>query len=155
TTASSVTGATILSGAVVRTLSARTKNDPKTTPAETIGPRSPAPISTPRLRGARAPDDTLQVLLFRVCHNGDPRIQVLQDEREGDRGDQRRQEDHDRERLRTALPEDRLVRERALHGLELDALGRRNERVVLAPCDVSGERRGGPVGEVLRPLRIV
>src|SRR5882672_2565661 len=104
TTASSVTGATIFKGAVVTTLSARTLNDPRTTPAETIGPRSPAPMSTPRglLRGARAPDDTLQILLFRVRHSGDPRIQVLQDECESDRGDQRRQEDHDRQRLRAA-----------------------------------------------------
>src|SRR5437870_5072194 len=81
TTAKRVTGATIPSGAAEKTLSARTTSDPMTTAADTTGPRSRAPIRTPKLREARTSSDTLEVLLLRIRHGTDLRIQILENER--------------------------------------------------------------------------
>src|SRR3954468_8790089 len=119
TTASRIVGATIRRGAAEGTLSVRTPSAPATMPAETTGPRSPAPIRTASSRGARASEGTLQCLLFDLGDGPDLRIDVLENERQSDRCDHRSQKDDYRKILGTGLPEHRLVRLGAFHGLQL------------------------------------
>src|SRR4051794_2690319 len=144
-TTSRTTGTTILSGAGVATASVSTASEPKSTPAETIGPRSASPAIAFRSRG-----DAGNTLRWLFLDPADRRIQVLEHEREADRCDPYGHEDDDRKRLLPSLPELRLVRLRLLHRLQHHARLDGETGIPLVGGDVGGERGAAARGERLR-----